>query len=161
MSEPIVTEPFRVPRRVYESYVARRWAARYWWTIAIPVAAAATAAALTGDVRWVLVSLMYLFIITPGIISMAYFRYLLTPAARLTALEKRLVIVPGREVRIEYVADEQSSRASLPPNETMAWESVKDIRYSGRYYVIRLAPRPYPRFLLVPRAAVPVTLVMP
>ncbi len=170
--EEITTERFRVPRRVYERYVATRWTARRWWIIVVPILAAGLASAVTADVRWLLVALIYLFIVSPGIVSIAYFKYLLTPEARLNALDKQLIICPGHSIDIIYSMpkeEEDDERepwveidppgtetydndAWLPPDETITWEHVQSVTISGSNYVFNLRSARWPRFIIVPRS---------
>lgn len=157
----ITTRCFTLPRSAYERYVAALWLKRRWWIVVVPVVAAGAAAVALGDIRWLIVALMYLCIIVPGIVSMAYFKYLLTPEARLSALPKSLEIIPGTVIKIHYSLPEHLSRVEvegdddekywLPADEAIKWDSVLAIKISGSNYAIELKPQPHPRFLLVPR----------
>lgn len=166
MTDNISTKPFVLPRSVYERYVATRWLSTRWWLLGAPLAAALVAGFLLNDLRWLLVALIYLFIITPAILSFAYFKYLLTPEARLTALPKRLVIRPEHSIRIEYLppsalyeeerasddsADNDETVAWLPPAEEIRWSEISSTRPWGQYLVVELKSVSWPRFLLVPR----------
>lgn len=162
MSEDfITTQNFTLPRSAYERYVAALWLKRRWWIVVAPVAAAGIAALVLGDIRWLIVALMYICIIVPGIVSMAYFKYLLTPEARLSALPKELEIIPNKDIKIHYSLpehlalaekeDEEGEKYWLPADETISWDSVLSIKISGSNYAIELKPEPHPRFLLVPR----------
>lgn len=158
----LATQPFKLPRSAYERYVAARWLrSRGWWIIGVPIAAAAGVGIATSDLRWIFIALIYIFIIAPGIIAMAYFRYLLTPEARLTALLKRLTITPGKCISVHYETapddadvDADATAAPLPPDETLPWEDVTAIRSTGRYFVIEMRPTPYPKFIIIPRQAI-------
>ncbi len=148
------TEPFKLPRSVYERYVATRWLrSRGWWLVGMPIALAVGVAVATADLRWVLVALIYVFIIAPGIISMAYFRYLLTPQARLTALLKSLTVTPGESITVHYEPTDDTE-LTLPPDETIPWSDVTAIRPVAGNIAIELRPAPHPRFIILPRKAV-------
>lgn len=166
----IVTSSFKLPRRVYERFVAMRWMRRRWWVIAVPIAALVAVWLATADLRWLLVALMYLFIITPGVLTFAYFSYLLNPAARLTALNKRITILPFERITITYLLDDEQSgdepsarepepamgrQESAPrPPEVIPWSDVTAAKAGGGMLVIELRPVPYPRFLLIPLKAI-------
>lgn len=157
----ITTTRFTLPRSAYERYVAALWLRRRWWIIVVPVTGAAVTAAILGDIRWLIVALMYICIVIPGIVSMAYFRYLLTPEARLSALPKELEIVPGEYIKVSYslpgrLVGRENDEAGdvrywLPADETIGWECVESIKVSGSNYAVELRPQPHPRFLLIPR----------
>lgn len=158
----IKSQPYKLPRSVYQRYVAACWMRRRWWLVAVPLTAAAVASAWLSDPRWLLVLLMYLFIVTPAILSMAYFTYLLTPEARLTALMKQVAIEPGRRLVITYerprpqdepAGDTATRKDRIPPDEEIDWSEIKGIKVSGGNYAFELRDKRWPRFLLVPRKA--------
>lgn len=171
--ETIVTEPFLTTSGDYFAVLISEWLPRYGWLMALPVVAVAVIGAMTHDVRWLLVALMLVFIVAPMAMSFLYTYYMLAPEARRAVLRKRVEIIPGRHIRLEYLhperktsakdatddvdikipADDWRAEAPLPPAETIAWSDVLRVRSTSRFMVYFLRGE-RTQFLLVPHAAV-------
>lgn len=167
--EAVVTEPFTTTSGDYFGILISEWLPRYGWLMAVPVIAVAVVGAMTHDVRWLLVALMLVFIVAPMAMSFLYTYYMLAPEARRAVLRKRVEILPGNHIRLEYLhpernrpadaggngadgnvpADDWRAEAPLPPAETIPWDDVLRVRRTSRFTVYFLRGERM-QFLLVP-----------
>lgn len=136
-SEVIVTEAQRVPAwAMVRAIAARRGLLTVIGAGMVPAAALAVGL-VTGDLRWGLVALMLLFVVAPMALLLVYFSYALRPEVARAVLPHRLVIEPGRQVTIEYLAGEDDGDTRrLPPDETVSWERVTLLKHTPAYWLL-------------------------
>lgn len=172
---PVTTAPFLTTSGDYFSVLLSAWLPRYGWILALPIIAFAVIGYILQDERWMLVALMLLFIVMPMAMSFLYTYYMLTPEARRSVLRKRVVIVPGNYLRLEYLPDDDkssgenalheqdlaSSGTKNPENrttfvahvpETIPWEQIVKIKSTSRFRVYCLTGERM-QFLLIPWSA--------
>lgn len=105
-SGPIITLSYSTSPSCYIRIAMGEVLARYRWSITLPLTLAIVsllaAGTFCGDIRYMLIALMLIFIITPGLLALAYFSVALTPAAALSVLPRHLVIIPGKEITVVY-----------------------------------------------------------
>lgn len=155
------------------------WLPRYGWTILVPLVVCATIG-LLGDVRFLLIALMLLFIVVPMLMSFLYTYYMLTPEARRAVTRKEVEIVEGQSLKLRYLppeekeAEEQRDRSrrmllpvareeekapeavvvAVPEPETISWSDVVAVKYTSRFRVYILKGERL-AFLLIPHSAIP------
>ncbi len=111
---------------------------RYRWSVITPIILAITglvaASALTADIRYILVALMIIFIVIPGLLSLAYFYVALTPTAALCVLPQHLVVLPGRSITVIYEPAIKNGEIICPktPKE-IAWNEIKQWEHTGNH----------------------------
>lgn len=86
------------------------------------------------DIRWILVTLIFLFLIAPFIIANIYFSKLLTPQARIALSPKKIRIVSGKYIEI-YLVDTEDKITST---ERIQFAQIKDIRQRQKSWVIEI-----------------------
>ncbi len=150
MNRTFVTHPYRTGSGHYIRTVAGLWAARWWWTIALPITACFIFAAT--NIAFAFVALMILFIIIPMIISFLYFYYALTPEA-IMAMRNKRIHFSTKDITITYEpANEEDSTPAYPPAH-IDWNDVISIEYRSRDMILHLKGSRY-RFLLIPYEAI-------
>ena len=86
----VQTDLFQVSAGRYMRRLCAMWFARNWWWFALPLVACA---ALTWvDVRWAIIALMLIFMVFPMILTLLYFNFAFAPVARLSVMEKSMMI---------------------------------------------------------------------
>lgn len=153
MTEPTVmtTETFVTTAGDYFSVVLGAWMCRYGWLMLVPEVLFIALGYALDDVRWMLVALMVVFIVAPMVMSFIYTYYMLTPEARRAVLSKRVEIVKGEKIRLEYVKREEDGEdeTSLPSPEEILWSEVVKVRSTSRFLVYQLKGERM-QFLLIP-----------
>lgn len=159
------TQPFTTSSGDYLFTLMCLWVPHYGWTVAVPVVLFAVVGVLW-DVRFLLISLMLLFIVVPMLMSFLYIYYMLTPEARMAVIRKTVEIDEGHSLRLVYLPPEQPVSAQrhgddspgedifahVPEPETIGWDEIKKVKYTSRF-VVYIFHAPRLRFLLVPYTA--------
>ncbi len=83
----ISTDIYKTPPSRYVALAIRRVIRKNWWILALPSSICMCASAV--DLRWLLVSLMIIFLIAPVIIARAFTGQLLTPLAQKAVSPKK------------------------------------------------------------------------
>lgn len=169
---PVTTAPFLTTSGDYFSVLLSAWLPRYGWTLALPIISFAVLGYILHDERWMLVALMLLFIVMPMAMSFLYTYYMLTPEARRSVLHKRVEIVPGSHLKLEYLPDPAKSAGdssgdrkeavpmntenpgngavfTVPAPETIPWDQIVGIKATSRFRVYCLKGERM-QFLLIP-----------
>lgn len=172
---PVTTAPFLTTSGDYFSVLLSAWLPRYGWTLAIPILAFAILGYVLHDERWMLVALMLLFIVMPMAMSFLYTYYMLAPEARRSVLRKRVEIVPGSHLRLEYLPEPEKSAGdssgdrkedaplntenpgnggvfTVPVPETIPWDHILKVKATSRFRVYWLKGERM-QFLLIPWSA--------
>lgn len=99
-----VTPIFSNPSQRYVRVVARRWLARYWWLLAMPLLVSMVGAIW----RWELavVALMLVLLVYPFVLLIVYFNYALTLRARREILPHRIGL-EGDRLTIAVIPDDE------------------------------------------------------
>lgn len=180
MSEPspYTTRPFITTSGDYFATVMKFWLRSRGWIILLPVIFFLALGLMLADERWILVALMVVFIIFPMVMSMIYTSYMFTPEARRAVLPKRVIITPGKSLRLEYVSnieidqehhidnelpqsgnpDEKLTPTEehdekLPPPETIPWSEIIGESSTSTHKIYRLKGRL--QFILIPWSSYP------
>lgn len=96
----ITTQSFRGTPSGYVRRVASMLLLRWWWAIAIPVAACAVLA--VNEAVWLFVAMMLVFLLYPGLTMMIYFNYAFSPEAQRTLYEQT-VTVSDKGITVHYL----------------------------------------------------------
>lgn len=179
MSEPspCTTRPFITTSGDYFATVMKFWLKSRGWIILLPVIFFLALGLMLADERWILVALMVVFIIFPMVMSMIYTSYMLTPEARRAVLPKRVIITPGKSLRLEYVSKKEIDQEhldnelpqsekpdkelppteeqdeKLPPPETIHWGEIVGESSTSTHKIYRLKGRL--QFILIPWSSYP------
>ncbi|MDE6370302.1 MAG: hypothetical protein K2K92_02295 [Duncaniella sp.] len=173
-----VTDIFRTTSGDYFGVVLNAWFRRRGWMLLLPIIATLSLGIVLHDERWMLMSLMLVFIVAPMAMSFIYTYYMLTPEARRAILPKYVEIDEGRSITLVYVrtseteasvpTDERESVAEavpitiedslpepkVPEPETISWDKIGKISYTSRFRVYHLVGG-HMQFILIPHASFP------
>lgn len=144
----IVTSPFKSSSAEYTAIALKQVALKWWWIIALPVLFFCTLA-LALDLKWGLVALIFLFLITPFLVAHAYFSRLLTKEARLAVLTKEMQVIPEDKITVTYLNEEEETISS----EIITWEQVRGVTTHGNGWLIELKASPIVG-IIIPRSAI-------
>lgn len=144
----IVTSPFKSSSAAYTAVALKHVALKWWWVIVLPVVVFCILA-LTLDLKWLLVALIFLFLITPFLVAHVYFSRLLTHEARLAVLTKEMQIIPEDKITVTYMNDEGEQISS----EIIPWKQVCGVTPHGNGWMIELKASPIVG-IIIPRSAI-------
>lgn len=117
MSAPqIVTEEFTVSRSKFLMLMAECYALRPLTALAI-AALVAAALGIAIDLRWLIIGLMVVCIVTPMVIAFLYFNYGLRPESFVNIVPHTVRIEPGA-VCVEAVFRENAADDNDPPDDS-------------------------------------------
>ena len=148
------------------------------WMMLLPVIFFLALGLALSDERWIIVALMVVFIIAPMVMSMIYTSYMLTPEARRAVLPKRLTVIPGTSIRIDYVSHKELEKSTphdhpesseaetgstyphdsqepekIPAPETIPWTDISDETSTSSFRIYRLKGKF--QFIIIPWTAIP------
>lgn len=141
---------------------------RWWWVIALPVVACGIMA--LGDLRFVFVAMILVFMVIPFVAFNVHFYSLLSPELRCRLHRQRFLISYGASIKIEYEApvDEEENSAGhpqirVPDDELIEWTSVERIERCGHYWLVKLTKDSgyTTAFILAPCEAVDADITYP
>ncbi|MBD5173559.1 MAG: hypothetical protein HDT08_02860 [Bacteroidales bacterium] len=144
----IITSTFKSTASEYLSLAISRSISTYCLLIIIPIIIFSIIA-LIFDIRWILVTLIFLFLIAPFIIANIYFSKLLTPQARIALSPKKIRIVSGKYIEI-YLVDTEDKVTST---ERIQFAQIKDIRQRQNSWVIEIKASPIVG-IIIPRQSI-------
>ena len=127
----------------YLSLLARMFFASNAVWLALPLLAGAGLSLL--DVRWLIVSLMLVFIAVPMLLALCYIYYGLSEEARWSVMEKDITIGPDG-LLLEFAHPRMSNRL-------IGWNQVTRIVLNDGDVLLMLAVRRY-TFLLIPSSSI-------
>lgn len=140
----IDSRPFCYPPGRYMRRVATMWLLRWWWALALPLAALV----LMGlwDSRFFIVASMCLFLVYPGVMASVYINNAFRPWARIAVLSKT-VSVSGRGVDIVFQPMGEGAAADRPVS--VPFTDIAAVEDTGGSYVVYLRNGRYD-FLEIP-----------
>lgn len=130
---------------------------RYRWIITLPLTLAIVSlmavTAYSGDIRYMLIALMLIFIVVPGLLALAYFSVALTPTAAMCVLPRHLIILPGKKITVVYEPLKRKQEIVIPhtPIE-LDWNTISQCRQNGQYTIVTAGSTT----LIIPDTALPV-----
>lgn len=139
-----VSEYFTVRPGVYARHLLAIFIERWWWMFVIPMAALL----LLGmtDVRWLIVALMLLLVVSPGVLLLVYFNYALTPDTARRVLPQRVIVNDSEGFVIEYAQPDDFGHRH--PDEHISADRILRIDDAGSMIVLRLKSSPYSIIIL-------------
>lgn len=153
---------FQPAASAYQRLALMQWVGRWWWLVALPVAASCVMAFI--DIRFVFVALILVFLVVPFVVFNVHFYQLLSPELRCRLYRQRFVISYGTSITIEYEAPQKETDTETDAaeegcemvNESIDWNAVERIERNGAYWLIKLtkASGHTPAFILAPCEAV-------
>ncbi|MCX4288316.1 MAG: hypothetical protein OSJ46_02340 [Duncaniella sp.] len=145
----IVTKPFTTTSGDYMKCLLALWLPRYGWWLPVMLALFAGIGISLGDVRYLIIALMIVFIVCPMVMSIFYIYYMLTPEARRAVLRKQVEIIENQQMTLTYLPADEDDNRRLPQPETIPWSEIKTILRIGtfRVYILR---SPRLSFILIP-----------
>lgn len=151
--------PFAITSGEYLKTLLSLWLPRWWWLPVIPIVAALMLAFILSDERFALIAVMLAFIVVPMGMSFLYTYYMLTPEARRAILKKKVTVMPGRALVLEYESvhsedSEVGERFPVPRPETIAWDDILRVKFT-RNYVVYVLKSQRLQFVMVPWETLP------
>ncbi len=117
----ISTDIYKTPPSRYVALAIRRVIRKNWWILALPSSICMCASAV--DLRWLLVSLMIIFLIAPVIIARAFTGQLLTHLAQKAVSPKKIEITACERMIITSNLYEDA----IPVIYNVKWSEISHI----------------------------------
>lgn len=138
-SQPLRVEHSRVSTGRYARHVLSRIVGHYWMWLALPL----VVCILLGVLRWewLVVALMYVFIIIPMLMPLAYYWCMLTPETRWSLLPKTVEI---SDDGISLTFDD----GAYPGQKHIGWNEVSACTQQGTVLIFTLTVRKF-QYLMV------------
>ncbi|MDE6495718.1 MAG: hypothetical protein K2L30_05720 [Duncaniella sp.] len=148
----MITEPFTTTSGDYIKCLLALWLPRYGWWLPVILAVFTGIGVTIGDVRYLIIALIIIFVGCPILMSRLYIYYMLTPEARRAVLRKQVEIIENRQLTLTYLPVDDDDHHRLPQPETIPWSEIKTILRIGafRVYILRT---PRLSFILIPYSA--------
>lgn len=145
----MITEPFTTTSGDYMKCLLALWLPRYGWWLPVILAVFTGIGITIGDVRYLIIALIIIFVGCPMLMSRLYIYYMLTPEARRAVLRKQVEIIENRQLTLTYLPVDEDDDHRLPQPETIPWSEIKTILRIGafRVYILRT---PRLSFILIP-----------
>lgn len=145
----MITEPFTTTSGDYMKCLLALWLPRYGWWLPVILAVFTGIGVTIGDVRYLIIALIIIFVGCPMLMSRLYIYYMLTPEARRAVLRKQVEIIENRQLTLTYLPVDEDDDHRLPQPETIPWSEIKTILRIGafRVYILRT---PRLSFILIP-----------
>ncbi len=138
----MTTAQFNVTPSRLAASIMRLWLRDNWWTLAIAPAISLMLAAM-GDVRFLFVALILIFVVIPPVMFIIYFYYGMTPEARFSILPHR-VTADNAGLHIIYAPCDDETAPRSP--DTIDRRDLYGATLDDKYLYVRLRA---PRYALV------------
>ncbi len=141
----IKTSQFSVPSKTVTRLLVGRLAARKWFVIAMPFVLLATAG-LCFDNAFYFVALMYLFLIVPTLVMIAYFNEILRVSAIKSTYAQSVIINLDCDcVTVSYapITDTDSPVNIDLSDQEYKVDIIRNTFFTARHILIRTAPHDY------------------
>lgn len=146
------TEIFRMGNRNFAFHMVSLYG-KPWLVGSVILVALSTVFALTIDLRWAIIALIILFLVTPALLMFLYFFYGLNPVSAINVIDHRIRISDkGIEIDLfQTFLDEESGKEALRLSSTQnfAFESLEET-VTGLSSIIMSLRRPGKGFLWLP-----------
>lgn len=149
MTKPIITDTFKLSPTVYFKIAAGAILPKLM-LISSSTLLITLIISLLVDIRFVLVTLIILFLLIPMIVSHIYFSKLLTREAQYALTTKHVIINLEKEI-IETFESANDENTPLSPRHWQ-WKNIKSRKISGKNLVIRFHDKDYT--LIIPLNAI-------
>lgn len=144
------TKTFTTSPAVYIRCLLGVWFKRYGVWIVLPVAVCGVMGAVA-DIRWVIVAMMIIFLLTPMLLAYLYFYYMLTPEARRAIMPMQLSLHADGALDIAYQPLPDSDSPTHAPEHLPAGTVKRTIERRRHIALVLAGPRL--AFILVPTTA--------
>lgn len=138
-SQSLRLEHNRVSAGRYARFVLGRVVGHYWMWLALPLVVCIMLGALRWE--WLVVALMYVFIIIPMLMPLAYYWCMLTPETRWSLLPKTVMI---DSQGIDLTFDD----GAYPGQKHLDWQEVSSCRQKGMMLIFTLKVRKF-QYLII------------
>lgn len=128
------------------STVSEEWLGRYWWTLALPVAACLAIGTFV-NAAFTFVAFMLLCIVLPFVMMMLYFNYALTPEATMAVRHHSVTLDPVAGIDVEFQSDPDTGREFTPVH--LCWDDVSEAEIRSSDVVLKFNSRNY-RYMIIP-----------
>ncbi len=110
----MITEPFTTTSGDYMKCLLALWLPRYGWWLPVILAVFTGIGVTIGDVRYLIIALIIIFVGCPMLMSRLYIYYMLTPEARRAVLRKQVEIIENRQLTLTYLPVDEDDDHRLP-----------------------------------------------
>lgn len=142
----IHTSQHRISANRYMTTVSEEWLGRYWWTLALPVAACLAIGTLI-NVAFTFVAFMLLCLVLPFIMMMLYFNYALTPEATMAVRPHTISMDPEKGIDVNFRPDPETGKEFKPVH--LDWSEVSEVETRSSDVVLKFHRRNY-RYVIIP-----------
>ena len=138
-------QPHSIDSGTYAGILIRLYLKRMWWAYALP----AVCFLLIGarDIRFLLLALIYVFLVTPMVMAFAFTFYGLVKESRYSILRHRIGF-DMREIHVIYVDADDCKIGE----DKIGWEGVKLIHPTSKHLIVMLSAGQF-RFIAIPYTA--------
>lgn len=148
----IVSETITISPATYARAAMSRLAGRRWWIAAIPMAAFGVAS--LWDKAYLVAAVIWLFMLLPPALMMAYYSYLLKPeAAAILSKPHRVIINPDRSIIVKFEDSDNVDHNALT-QLTLDGSNIESIIERNTYIELSYNGSPI-RLLLIPFESLP------
>lgn len=140
-SGPIITLSYTTSPSGYIRMAMGEVLARYRWSITLPLTLAIVtllaAGTFCGDIRYMLIALILIFIVVPGLLALAYFSAALTPTAAMCVLPRHLIIIPGKQITVVYEPFRHRQETVKPHAPAVVeWNAISGLQRHGSNTIV-------------------------
>ncbi len=152
MIETISTKPYKINTRIICHIMLKQWLCKWWWTIALPVAALLAVGCF--DLRFMLVAFIVIMVVIPQALFLIYFSKLLTPNMKTALAMTEIEIEPGRMIAVTSLISTNGNEIKGEHiTRRFAWDKITKCIFSRDYIAIFIAKQDLP--LVIPTGVIP------
>lgn len=131
----ITTDRFRLGAGVHARQALTRWACRFWYALALPVAVLVVMGFFY-DSRMLFIAGAIIFILFPTLLFIGWHRALTRPCAVAALFPQTFTLGPDNIIDVEYAPLPGSESGKAPAELTVTPEELRDCRVMGDNIII-------------------------
>lgn len=151
MSYPISSDLFSVTPATYARVAVSRLAGRWWWLVILPPITFSIIA--LSDAAYIFAAMIWIFMLLPPAIMIAYYNYLLTPEAAMLSRRHKVTVESDGPLTISFPATDDEDTNS-PEDIIILNSEIEDIQYKKDSMVLIIRKSTL-KFLIIPNFAFP------
>lgn len=156
MNNKSLTSKFRIPHSKFIVLLFRQVAGKWLW-IPVSILIISITLGITLDMRYLIVALMALLILTPMLLAFLYFYYGLAPGCWTNIIEKELNISTQGIELLMYISQKESSEKGceetvIKRKQTIKWTDIRTLKLSPNSVTL-LLKKDYKGFIIIPHSA--------
>lgn len=150
--EQFTTSEFSISPNDYLKIETKRWLSKYWCIPLLPIIALFLYGVIF-DIRFLLLSLILLFVIVPKILLLVYFSRALNPEIRQQLIKKQIIVNPEKSLQVIFIPADEDHTSASSPSWQIPWTDIQSISRSGRHLILDINTSK--QLLIIPLDALP------